>query len=76
VFNVGSGVETSVIDLHERCRAVSGDDRPPRLAEAREGDVRRSILDASHAARELGWRAEVGLDEGLRGTWEWIRSRG
>ena len=76
VFNVGSGVATSVLELHERCRAVSGDDRPPRLEPAREGDLKRSALDVSLAERELSWRPQVELDDGLRGTWEWIRSRG
>jgi UDP-glucose 4-epimerase len=75
VFNVGSGVETSVRELHERCRAVSGDERPPRQAPPREGDVVRSVLDVSLAAAELGWRPEVSLDEGLRATWEWMRAR-
>jgi UDP-glucose 4-epimerase len=74
VFNVGSGVETSVLELHERCRAVSGDGRAPTFASAREGDVLRSALDVSLAAKALGWRPEVSLDEGLRRTWEWIRS--
>jgi UDP-glucose 4-epimerase len=75
VFNIGSGVETSVLELHERCRAVSGDMRAPTFAFAREGDVRRSALDVSLAATALGWRPEVSLDEGLRRTWEWMRSR-
>jgi UDP-glucose 4-epimerase len=73
--NVGSGVETSVLELHERCRAVSGDERPPLLATAREGDLRRSVLDVALAGRELGWRPEVSLDDGLRRTWAWITSR-
>ena len=75
VYNIGSGVETSVGVLHERCRAVTGDDRPPRQAPPREGDVLRSILDVSLAERELGWRPEVSLDEGLRRTWDWIANR-
>jgi UDP-glucose 4-epimerase len=75
VFNVGSGVETSVLELHERCRAVAGDPREPVLERARSGDVVRSVLDASLAARELGWRPQVSLDDGLRRTWEWVRSR-
>ena len=75
VFNIGSGLETSVLELHERCRAVSGDDRPPRQAPPREGDVRRSVLDVSLAERELGWRPEVSLDDGLRRTWDWIGSQ-
>jgi UDP-glucose 4-epimerase len=74
VFNVGSGAETSVADLHALCRAVSGDDRPPRLEPAREGDVLRSALDVTHIGQELGWRPRVPLEEGLRRTWDWIRS--
>lgn len=74
VYNIGSGVETSVLELHERCRAVSGDGRPPRHAEPREGDLLRSVLDVSHARAGLGWRPEVSLDEGLGTTWEWVRS--
>ena len=54
---------------------MAGDDRPPRRAPAREGDVLRSILDVSLAERELGWRPAVSLDEGLGATWEWIGER-
>ena len=74
VFNVGSGVQTTVAELHERCRAVSGDDRPPRMEPPREGDVLRSTLDVSLAKRDLGWRPQVSLDEGLRRTWDWIQA--
>ena len=75
VFNVGSGVETSVLELHERCRAVSGDERPPHQAPPREGDVMRSVLDVALAAAELGWQPAVSLDDGLRSTWDWINDR-
>ena len=74
VFNVGSGVETTVAELHERCRAVSGDDQPPRMEQAREGDLLHSVLDVSLAERELGWRPQISLDEGLRRTWDWIQA--
>jgi UDP-glucose 4-epimerase len=75
VFNIGSGVETTVAELHERCRAVSGDDRLPRTEPAREGDVLRSVLDVGRAERELAWRPEISLDEGLRRTWDWVTTR-
>jgi UDP-glucose 4-epimerase len=75
VLNVGSGVETSVSELHAQCRAVSGDDRPPVFEAAREGDVLRSVLDVSRAEAELGWRPERSLEEGLRRTWDWIQTR-
>jgi UDP-glucose 4-epimerase len=74
IFNVGSGVETSVGDLHAHCRAVSGVETPPRIEPPREGDVRRSVLDVSHIEEQLGWRPQVSLDEGLRRTWDWIQT--
>jgi UDP-glucose 4-epimerase len=70
VFNVGSGIETSVVELYELCRRVAGSDLNPEHAEARLGELQRSVLDVSHADRVLGWRPEVGLGEGLRRTWE------
>jgi UDP-glucose 4-epimerase len=75
VFNVGSGVETSVGELHAHCRTVSGVETPPRIEPPREGDVRRSTLDISHIDQELGWKPQVSLDEGLRRTWDWIQTR-
>jgi UDP-glucose 4-epimerase len=75
VFNIGSGVETSVAELHAQCRAVSGDERPPVFEAPREGDVLRSVLDVSRAEAELGWRPELSLEEGLRRTWDWIQTR-
>ncbi|HET8606704.1 MAG TPA: NAD-dependent epimerase/dehydratase family protein [Gaiellaceae bacterium] len=74
VFNVGTGEETSVTRLHELCRAVAGVAEPPRYEDARLGDARRSVLDVSLAARELGWRPQVGLEDGLRRTWAWTTS--
>jgi UDP-glucose 4-epimerase len=70
IFNVGTGVETTVNGLHELCRAASGIDMPPLHGPPRLGDARRSVLDVSLAARELGWHAEVDLAAGLRSTWE------
>ena len=72
VFNVGTGEETSVLELHRLCAKVAGVDAEPRLEGARLGDARRSVLDVSHAAEELGWRPRVPLEEGLRQTWEWL----
>jgi UDP-glucose 4-epimerase len=72
VFNVGTGAETSVVDLYERIQRVSGIDREPEHADARAGELQRSVLDPSLAARELGWKPERSLDEGLTATWAWI----
>ena len=69
VYNVGTGVETTVNELHRLCAEVVGSGRMPTHVEGRAGDARRSVLDPSRAERELGWRARTPLDEGLRLTW-------
>jgi UDP-glucose 4-epimerase len=70
VYNIGTGVETSVNELHAVCRRVTGIDREPEYAEARPGEISRSVIDPGLAARELGWRAEQSLEDGLRLTWQ------
>jgi UDP-glucose 4-epimerase len=72
VYNVGTGVETSVVGLYDAIRAATGIDREPAFAPARLGELQRSVLDASLAERELGWRPERSLADGLSATWEWI----
>jgi UDP-glucose 4-epimerase len=65
--NIGTGRETSVLDLLQALRAVSQAAAPePVFAPERAGEVRRSCLDVTRARRELGWEAEVELREGLR----------
>jgi UDP-glucose 4-epimerase len=72
VYNVGTGVETSVLELYDAIRTASGADRDAAFAPARLGELQRSVLDPSLAARELGWRPEHSLADGLAATWEWI----
>jgi UDP-glucose 4-epimerase len=70
VFNVGTGQETSVVELYAVCRQVAGSALDAEQAPARLGELQRSVLDVSLAGRELGWRPEVSLEDGLRLTWE------
>ena len=75
-YNVGTGRDTTIAQLHEACARVAGSDAEPRHEDARLGDVRRSVLDSRLIERELGWSAEivarrwsrvdVGVDEGAR----------
>jgi UDP-glucose 4-epimerase len=64
-YNVGTGAETSVLELGSRIAAACGTEFDPELAPARLGEVRRISIDPSLAAAELGWRADVDLDRGL-----------
>ena len=68
-FNVATGVETDVQTLWRVLREAAGSDIEPQLAELRPGELQRSCLDASLAARELGWQAEVPIEAGLRQTY-------
>lgn len=72
VYNVGTGIESSVLDLYGAIRRASGIVREPAFAEARLGELQRSVLDSSLAERELGWRPAHSLDDGLAQTWAWI----
>jgi UDP-glucose 4-epimerase len=73
VFNVGTGKETSVLELAEACQRVAGTGVDMHHEPARAGELQRSVLDPTLAERELGFRAETPLDEGLAATWKFIR---
>jgi UDP-glucose 4-epimerase len=67
--NVGTGVETDVLQLVSALGELSGSgDFEPDFAPPRTGEVQRISIDPGRAERELGWRAEMGLKEGLRFT--------
>jgi len=70
-YNIGTGIGTSINDLHAACRSVSGVDRPPRHEAARLGDILQSVVDPARAGRELGWRARTTLKQGLARSWAW-----
>lgn len=71
-FNVGTGVETTVNRLAELLAAAVGRSSEIRRAPARPGEIQRSALDVSKAARELAWKPRVPLAEGLKRTVRWI----
>ncbi len=68
-FNVGTGVETDVLELVRALGELGGaEDFEPEFAPPRAGEVQRISIDPARARRELGWEAKTGLDEGLRLT--------
>ena len=70
VFNVGTGKETSVLELAGLCARAAGVEPELVHAPARAGELQRSSLDPQRAEQALGFRAEIALEEGLRSTWE------
>jgi UDP-glucose 4-epimerase len=74
IWNVSTGVETSVSDLFERlAAALSPGARAPHDP-PRAGDPRRSALSFARIERELGWRPRTPLAEGLAATAAWFRA--
>jgi UDP-glucose 4-epimerase len=75
VFQIAAGVETEIGDLAERMLAVTGLRVPIEHRPARAGEVVRNYARIDRARRVLGYDPATPLDEGLRRTWEWFRSR-
>jgi UDP-glucose 4-epimerase len=67
-LNVGTGAETSVLQLGELIATAAGAEFSPERAPARLGEVQRIAIDPSRAATELGWRAETSLERGVELT--------
>jgi UDP-glucose 4-epimerase len=71
-YNIGTGNETSVLELGRRIAAVSGLEFDPEMAPARLGEVQRISIDPARATAELSWRPRNELDQGLQSTAESI----
>lgn len=75
-YNVGTGRGTSINTLFYTLLGVADRELTPRRGPRRPGDARHSYLDCSKIERELGWRAMVGLREGLERTWNHFAHQG
>ena len=68
LYNVGTGLETSVNRIYQLIADITGFRRDPRFGPPREGDLRRNALDSELAGKELGWRPWTPLEQGLAAT--------
>jgi UDP-glucose 4-epimerase len=69
-YNVATSVETDVATVWRELSKVAGKQIEPELADLRPGELTHSCLDISRAERELSWRPQVPIAEGLRLTYE------
>lgn len=75
-FNIGTSVETSDRELHTLVARAAGAKDNPEFAPARLGDVPRSALSFARAERELGWRPQVSIADGVARTVAFFRAGG
>ncbi len=76
LVNVGTGRETSILEVFSILAGLTGFRGEPVFAPARAGELYRSCLDPTRAWKRLGWRPETDLKEGLRLTVEAFRGGG
>jgi UDP-glucose 4-epimerase len=75
VINVGTGSSVTVNSLWENISRFAGVEGEPERAEERPGDIRESVADISLARELLTYEPHHSLEEGLKLTWEWYRSK-
>ncbi|HUQ82538.1 MAG TPA: NAD-dependent epimerase/dehydratase family protein [Gemmatimonadaceae bacterium] len=74
-FNIGTGIETSVLELAETLQRSAGSSVPISNAPARPGEQQRSAVSIAKAERELGWRPQVKVHDGLKETFAFFAER-
>ncbi len=71
IFNIGTGVPVSVLELVNLFEEVNGVPVPHKIVDRRPGDVEKIWASTELANKELGWRAERDLGDTLRSAWAW-----
>ncbi len=71
-WNIGTGIEVSVLELASKIGEVAGRPADPEFAPVRPGELQRSAIAVEHAKRDLGWSAGISLTDGIRSVYRWI----
>ncbi len=71
VFNLGTGTGSSVLEVIKSFEKVSEQSLNYAIVDRREGDITAAYADTTLANDELGWKAELDLDEAMRTAWKW-----
>ena len=74
IYNLGTGIGYSVLDVINNVSKAVGRDIPYVIAERRAGDIAQCYADATLAKEELGWEAENGIKEMCEDSWNWQKN--
>lgn len=74
-YNVGTGVQTTVMELAAALQRAAGTSVPVLHAPGRPGEQQRSAVNIEKAQRELGWRPEMSLVDGTRHTFDYFAAK-
>lgn len=75
IYNVGTGIETNVLQIVDTLKKmIQPDDSRVSHRDAIKGEVLRSVLDTQKIQRELGWKSQTNLQQGIERFVEWLKS--
>ena len=74
VYNLGTGNGYSVLEIVKAFERASGEPLPYKIVERRPGDIATCYSNPEKALRELGWRAERGIEEMCEDSWRWQKN--
>lgn len=74
IYNLGTGQGYSVLDIVKNFEAANDITIPYEIKARRAGDIATCYCDPSKAERELGWKAELGIRDMCRDSWNWQRN--
>ena len=74
VFNLGTGNGVSVLEMVNKFEKATGVKLNYKIVERRAGDIEKIWADTTYANKELGWKAEKGLEETLLSAWNWEKN--
>ena len=71
IFNLGTGIGLSVLELIASFERATGVKVPHKIVGRRTGDIEKVWADPRHANEVLGWKAETSIDDTMRSAWKW-----
>jgi UDP-glucose 4-epimerase len=71
IYNLGTGIGYSVLDVVHAFEKASNKEIPYEIQARRAGDIATCYSDPSKALKELGWKAERGIEEMCEDSWRW-----
>ena len=74
IYNLGTGHGYSVLDVVNAFKKVNGVDVPYSIKPRRPGDIATCYSNPAKAEKELGWKAQYGIEEMCRDSWNWQKS--
>ncbi|MDX2429402.1 MAG: UDP-glucose 4-epimerase GalE [Bacteroides sp.] len=74
VFNLGTGTGLSVLEVIKAFETATGEKVNYEIVARREGDIEQVWADTRFANEELGWKAEIGIEETLQSAWDWEKT--